>query len=49
MIDSNETIMYESGRDSGYKEGYDDCEEQMKEIIKAMAYEIATYRYPKQY
>lgn len=49
MIDSNETIMYESGRDSGYQEGYGDCEEQMKEIIEAMAYQIATYRYPKQY
>ena len=49
MIDSNETIMYESGKDSGYESGYEDCKEQMKEIIGAMAYEIATYRYPKQY
>ena len=24
MIDSNETIMYENGRDSGYAEGYED-------------------------
>lgn len=49
MIDSNDTIMYESGKDSGYAEEYNDCKEQMKEIIEAMAYEIATYRYPKQY
>lgn len=49
MIDSNETIMYESGKNLGYEEGYNDCKEQMKEIIEAMAYEIATYRYPKQY
>lgn len=49
MIDSNETIMYESGKDSGYEEGYSDCKEQMKEIIEAMTYEIATYRYPKQH
>lgn len=24
MIDSNETLMYESGRDAGYLEGYED-------------------------
>lgn len=24
MIDSNETLMYESGRDTGYLEGYED-------------------------
>lgn len=24
MIDSNETVMYENGRDSGYAEGYED-------------------------
>lgn len=49
MIDSNETVMYESGRDLGYEEGYNDCKEQMKEIIEAMTYEIAKHRYPKQY
>lgn len=49
MIDSNETIMYELGKDSGYQEGYDDCKEQMKEVIESMAYEIANYRYPKKY
>lgn len=25
MIDSNETIMYKSGKDSEYQKGYDDC------------------------
>ena len=25
MIDSNETLMYESGRDAGYSEGYNDA------------------------
>lgn len=24
MVDSNETIMYENGRDAGYSDGYDD-------------------------
>lgn len=25
MIDSNETVMYENGRDAGYSEGYNDA------------------------
>lgn len=25
MVDSNETIMYENGRDAGYTEGYEDA------------------------
>ncbi len=49
MVDSNEVIMYESGKDSGYNEGYKDCKNEMKEIIESMAYEIARYRCPKQY
>ncbi len=49
MIDSNETVMYESGKDSGYYEGYEDCKDEMKEIIESMAYEIARFRFPKQY
>lgn len=49
MIDSNRSIMYESGKDLNYQEGYDGCKEQMKEIIESMAYEIAMYRYPSQY
>lgn len=49
MIDSNETVMYESGKDSGYNEGYEDCKNEMREVIESMAYEIARYVYPKQY
>lgn len=49
MIDINETIMYEPCKDSGYQEGYDDCKEEMKEIIESMAFEIAIHRYPSQY
>lgn len=41
--------MYESGKDSGYEEGYSDYKDQMKEIIESMTYEIAKYRYPSQY
>lgn len=25
MIDSNETLAYESGRDAGYSEGFEEC------------------------
>lgn len=49
MIDSNETIMYGSGKDLGYNEGYEDCKNEMKDIIESMAYEIAKYRYPNRY
>ena len=38
MIDSNETIAYENGRDAGYDEGYEDglnkCKEFADEIYK---------------
>jgi len=49
MVDSNETVMYESGRDSGYNEGYEECKDEMREIIEFMAYEIAKFRFPRQY
>ena len=42
MIDSNEAVAYENGRDAGYAE----CKEELKEIIESMAYEIATHRNP---
>lgn len=41
MIDSNETIMYENGYDSGYNT----CKDEMKNIIDSMAKEIAEHRY----
>lgn len=33
MTDSNETIMYENGRDAGYSEGYEDALEHVATII----------------
>lgn len=33
MIDSNETIMYENGRDAGYSEGYQDALSHVAKII----------------
>lgn len=41
MIDSNETMMYENGYDSGYN----DCKDEMEDIIESMAIEIAEHRY----
>ena len=49
MIDSNESIMYENGYDSGYYNRHSACHDEMEEIIDSMAYEIFTYRNPKAY
>lgn len=49
MIDSNDTIQYENGRDSGYEDGFEDAKSIYLDIIEDMAYEIATNRYPKKY
>lgn len=45
MIDSNEAVAYENGRDAGYAE----CRNELREIIESMAYEISTYRNPRFY
>lgn len=49
MIDSNDTIQYENGRDSGYDDGFGDAKSVYLDIIEDMAYEIAMNRYPKKY
>lgn len=49
MIDSNDTIQYGNGRDSGYEDGFEDVKSIYLDIIEDMAYEIATNRYPKKY
>lgn len=49
MIDSNETIMYENGRDYGYEEEFDDCRSELMEVIESLAYEVAKHKYPGQY
>lgn len=33
MVDSNETLMYDSGRDAGYSEGYNDALKNVAAII----------------
>ena len=43
MIDSNEAVAYENGRDAGYAE----CRNELKEIIESMANEITQYRNPR--
>lgn len=49
IIDSNDTVQYENGRDSGYEYGFGDAKEIYLDIIEDMAYEIAMNRYPKKY
>lgn len=49
MIDSNDTIQYENGRDSGYDDGFEYAKSVYLDIIEDMAYEIAMNRYPKKY
>ena len=45
MIDSNETIMYENGRDAGYSKGYEDGLQNKIEIIKLHPTEAITLLY----
>ena len=49
MIDSRETIAYSDGWDAGYSAGYDDCKQELLPVIRSLAYEVATYLYPRQY
>lgn len=49
MIDSNETIMYENGRDCGYEEGFDDCRSELMKVIESLAYEVAKHECSEQY
>lgn len=44
MIDSRETTAYEDGRDMGYIEGFETCKEDLMELIKNLANQIAKYR-----
>lgn len=43
MIDSNETIMYENGKDSGYSEGYETAIKIVKEKLDEC---VCTGEYP---
>lgn len=49
MIDSNDAVLYENGRDCEYGEGSDDCRSELMEVIESLAYEIAKREYPEQY
>lgn len=49
MIDSNETIMYENGRDSGYSEGYEDGFQNKIETINPHPTEAITLLYDMEY
>ena len=45
MTDSDPSAAYELGE----RHGYEKCQNEMKEIIESMAYEITKYRYPGRY
>lgn len=49
MIDNRETCAYNDGWDAGYSAGYDDCKQELLPVIRSLAYEVATYLYPRQY
>lgn len=43
MVDSNETIMYENGRDAGYSDGFESALELVKEKLDGC---VCTGEYP---
>jgi len=45
LTDNDSSSVYELGKQYGYEE----CKNEIKEIIESMAYEIASYRYPRRY
>jgi hypothetical protein len=49
LIDSRETNVYDDGWDAGYSAGFDDCKQELLSVIRSLAYEVATYLYPRQY
>lgn len=49
MVDSQETTLYEEGYDSGYEKGFNDCEEELMEVIESLANDVASYMYPGYY
>ena len=49
MIDSQETNIYEEGYYSGYDQGFNDCKEDLMEVIESLAHDVASYMYPGYY
>ncbi len=49
MIDTQETTMYEEGYDLGYEQGFNDCKEDLIEVIESLANDVASYMYPGYY
>lgn len=44
-----ETNGYDDGWDAGYSAGFDDCKQELLPVLRSLAYEVATYLYPRQY
>lgn len=49
LIDSREINVYDDGWDAGYSAGFDDYKQELLSVIRSLAYEVATYLYPRQY
>ena len=49
MIDSRETNAYDDGWHAGYSAGYEGCKQELLPVLRSLAYEVATYLYPRQY
>ena len=49
MIDSMETCTYGDGWHAAYSAGFDDCKQELLPVLRSLAYEVATYLYPRQY
>lgn len=49
MINSQETTLYEECCDSGYEKGFNDCKEDLMEVIESLANDVASYMYPGYY
>ena len=49
MIDSNETLAYENGRDAGYSEGYEDALKELLTAKEAIFKLIAQFHHPTKF
>lgn len=49
MVDSAETQLYEDGRDIRYNEGFEVCKEDLMDVIRTLAFQVAQYQNPNAY
>ena len=49
MVDSTLATLYENGNNIGYSEGFNACKEDLMDIIRTLAFQVAQYQNPKAY